>query len=300
MIRDVTGIHRIRRLYLQLLYRCNFACLHCFHGDRLTRTDTFTVEEADNLLDLMRDQYGTESVTLLGGEPFVHNGLAQVVRHAKRSLGMRVEICTNGYRIERTLTEIAPDLDLLRVSLDGVGPTHDAIRRQGSFDEALASLDIARHLGVPTGVTLTVTALNLAEVVPLAKALEQLEVRELKLHRMRLVGNAAAHPELLVPDVAANGALRLQLKEAQLSLNLVLDEDLSADPTPATCTTSGTTSEIDRIEADPRGALTMSCKAVELDANAFWYDKAADHIVYRPTATDELASPVPDVVYAHA
>ncbi|GAA4966680.1 hypothetical protein GCM10023238_38100 [Streptomyces heliomycini] len=114
MIREVTGIRKIRMLYLQLLYRCNFTCLHCFHGKRLQYADAFTADEAVGLLTLMRDEYGTEAVTLLGGEPFVHRDLSQVVRHAKEELGQRVEICTNGYRIERRLTEIAPHLDLLR------------------------------------------------------------------------------------------------------------------------------------------------------------------------------------------
>ncbi|MGJ3560063.1 hypothetical protein ACR6C2_21535 [Streptomyces sp. INA 01156] len=54
-------------LYLQLLYRCNFTCLHCFHGERLQYADAFTAEEAVSLLTLMRDEYGTQAVTLLGG-----------------------------------------------------------------------------------------------------------------------------------------------------------------------------------------------------------------------------------------
>ncbi|MFJ8974116.1 radical SAM protein [Streptomyces anulatus] len=146
----------------------------------------------------MRDQYGTEAVTLLGGEPFVHRDLAQVVRHAKEEPGLRVEICTNGYRIERRLTEIAPYLDLLRVSLEGVGSTNDGIRKQGSYQSALNALGLARDLCVPTGATMTVTSRNIAEVLPLGRALAQLGSRQLKLHHLRPVGNAADHPELLV------------------------------------------------------------------------------------------------------
>lgn len=94
MIEDVTGISRIRMLYLQLLYRCNFSCLHCFHGERLRHADAFSGEEAVNLIRLMRGQYGTDAVTLLGGEPFLHKELPQVVRYTRQELGMRVEICT--------------------------------------------------------------------------------------------------------------------------------------------------------------------------------------------------------------
>ncbi|CAM5494584.1 MULTISPECIES: radical SAM protein [Streptomyces] len=300
MIEEVTGIKKIRMLYLQLLYRCNFTCLHCFHGKRLQYADAFTVDEAADLLTLMRDEYGTEAVTLLGGEPFVHRDLAQVVRHAKEELGLRVEICTNGYRIERRLTEIAPYLDLLRVSLEGVGSTNDGIRKQGSYKSALEALRLARDLGVPTGATMTVTSRNIAEVLPLGRALAELGVRQLKLHHLRPVGNAADHPELLVTSPSAYGRLRDDLASADLPLEVIVDEDLSEDGAPQVCAPSDGPREIDRIEVDPRGALTMSCKAVGKDAHAFWYEKAAGRIVHKPSSVDELTLAVPDVVYGRA
>ncbi|MFJ9926682.1 radical SAM protein [Streptomyces misionensis] len=300
MIGEVTGIRKIRMLYLQLLYRCNFTCLHCFHGKRLQYADAFTAEEAVTLLALMRDEYGTEAVTLLGGEPFVYRELPQVVRRAKQELGQRVEICTNGYRIERRLTEIAPHLDLLRVSLEGVGSANDGIRRRGSYQSALSSLRLARDLGVPTGATMTVTSRNIGEVLPLASVLGQLGVRQLKLHQLRPVGNAADHPELLITDTAAYGRLREELAGTRLPLEVIVDEDLSESGAPEVCAPSGGPREIDRIEADPRGALTMSCKAVGKDSHAFWYEKAANRIVHRPSGTDELMLSVPDVVYARA
>ncbi|MCX5411213.1 radical SAM protein [Streptomyces sp. NBC_00059] len=297
MISEVTGIRRIRMLYLQLLYRCNFECLHCFHGKRLQHADAFTADEAINLLGLMRDQYGTEAVTLLGGEPFVYRDLTQVVQYAKRDLGLRVEICTNGYRIERRLTEIAPDLDLLRVSLEGIGSTNDHIRKFGSYRSALSALEIAQRLGVRTGATMTVTSRNIEEVLPLARVLQGYGVEQLKLHCLRPVGNAADHPELLIADPAAYTRLRGRLDAADLEIEVIVDADLSEAGAPDSCLPDGGPVEIERIEADPRGALTMSCKAVGKDSHAFWYDKLADHIDHRPSPTDELTLAVPDVVY---
>jgi MoaA/NifB/PqqE/SkfB family radical SAM enzyme len=286
-------------LYLQLLYRCNFGCLHCFHGERLKHADAFSPEEAINLLTLMHNQYGTESVTLLGGEPFVYKGLTRVVLYAKRELGLQVEICSNGYRIERRLAEIAPCLDLLRISLEGIGATNDGIRKVGSYQAALGALDYAREIGVPTGVTMTVTSGNLDDVLPLARTLQEFGARQLKLHCLRPVGNAASHLELLVTNPAAYVRLREQLRTVDLAIEVIIDEDLSAGGgAPQSCATAVRPPDIDRIEADPRGALTMSCKAVGKDSHAFWYDKLADHIVHRPSATDELTLAVPDVVYA--
>jgi Fe-coproporphyrin III synthase len=76
MIRDVAGIHKIRMVYLQLLYRCNFECQHCFHGERLQRRDAFSPDEAISFLRLMRGDYAVEAVTFLGGEPIPVPGLA--------------------------------------------------------------------------------------------------------------------------------------------------------------------------------------------------------------------------------
>jgi Fe-coproporphyrin III synthase len=297
VIREMTGINKIRMVYLQLLYRCNFECLHCFHGERLRRSDAFSVAEAISFLMLMRDEYGAEAVTLLGGEPFVYRDLPQVVHQARRQLGMRVEICTNGYRIERRLSELAADLDLLRVSLEGTGSINDHIRKRGSYQSALAALHVARGRGIATGATMTVTSVNIDEVVPLARTLQQAGVTQLKLHCLRPVGNAFDHPELFVADPAAYTRLRDQIHDAGLQIEVVLDADLSQHGAPAACASAGS-GAIERIEADPRGALTMSCKAVGKDAHAFWYDKTANQILYRPSAADELTLAVPDVVYA--
>ncbi len=299
MIHEITGIRKIRMLYLQLLYRCNFSCAHCFHGERLKHADAFTAEQACNLMRLMQSQHDTEAVTLLGGEPFVYRDLARVVRYAKHSLGLTVEICTNGYRVGPRLREIAPCIDLLRVSLEGIGNTNDLIRRTGSYDAALETLTLAKDLDMRTGATLTVNRYNIEEVADLARTLESLGVSQFKLHQLRPVGNAALHPEILVTNSTAYSDLREQLRSAALGIEVVLDEDLSEDSAPA-CGTPGARDEIDRIESDPRGALTMSCKAVGKDSHAFWYDKDADRIVYQPSTNDELALGIPNVVYSHA
>jgi len=268
VIREVTGIRKIRMVYLQLLYRCNFECLHCFHGERLKHSDAFSSAEAIRFLILMRDQYCTEAVTLLGGEPFLYKDLPVVVRQARQQLGLNIDA------------------------------TNDHIRKPGSHQSALNALCCARELGVRTGVTTTITSVNIAEVLPLARILEELGVVQLKLHCLRPVGNAFSHPELFIADSTAYMRLREELRNANLDIEIVLDEDLTANSSPAVCAHAGSPREIARIEADPRGALTMSCKAVGKDSHAFWYDKTANRITHRPSATDELTLAVPDVVYA--
>ncbi|WP_263166415.1 radical SAM protein [Streptomyces sp. SCSIO ZS0520] len=293
----MTGIDHIETLYLQLLFRCNFDCAHCFHGERLAWRDAYTYEQAQHLLALMKTDYQTSRVVLLGGEPLLHTRLPDLVRHARHDLGLRVEICTNGYRIERRLGQCADAIDLLRVSLEGLEVANDRIRRPGSFAAAMHTLAVARNLGIATGATMTVTRDTVDDVLPLARLLQEAGVGQLKLHCLRPVGNAVHHPELTVTEPTAYTGMLVEVKTAGLTIDIVADEDLvAAEPGCAVLDRGG---RIQRIESDPRGALTMSCKAVGKDAHAFWYDKAAGAIVHRPTVTDELTLPVADVVYTH-
>lgn len=147
---------------------------------------------------------------------------------------------------------------------------------------------------------MTVTSRNIDEVLPLARIMQQFGARHLKLHCLRPVGNAAHHTELLVTDPTAYSRLRDDLRSTALSIEIIVDDDLSETGAPELCSVPRNLREIERIEADPRGALTMSCKAVGRDGHAFWYDKNANRIVHRPSATDELTLAVPCVVYARA
>ncbi|MGF0173205.1 radical SAM protein [Streptomyces sp. Marseille-Q5077] len=300
MLDQVAGIVRVRMFYLQLQYKCNMRCKTCFHGKLLDAPDQFTLAEACAILDHFREVYQLEAVTLLGGEPLLYPHIEDVAAYAKR-IGLRVEICTNGHRGFRSrIQAVAPWLDKFRVSLDGLKDRHDVIRQAGSFEGAIEMVDLVRELGITTGATMTVTEGNLDDVVPLARLLEAHGVEELKLHALRLVGNAAENPDLEVVDAARYAGLHQQIEDARLGIRIVYDSDLSPEPTGEQCSNLVADGWLDRIESDPRGGLTVSCKAVGRDVNAFRWDKTTQLINYEPRANDEFAVGIPDVVYATA
>jgi MoaA/NifB/PqqE/SkfB family radical SAM enzyme len=300
MLDQITGITRVRMLYLQLLYRCNFSCRHCFHGELLKSPDRFNLADAQAILDHFRQVYRLDAVTFLGGEPLLYPHIVTICRYAK-DIGLSVEICTNGHDGFRNKIEaVASVLDKFRVSLDGLQPTHDALRQRGSFTAALSMVDLAVRVGITTGATMTVTNHNLDEVVPLARLLHDHGVRELKLHCLRLVGNAADNPDLEIIDPSRYAGLHRAIADADLGITVIYDSDLSPAPAAATCSNLVESGWLDRIEADPRGGLTVSCKAVGRDVNAFRWDKTKQVIVYEPRASDEFTVGIPDVIYQTA
>jgi MoaA/NifB/PqqE/SkfB family radical SAM enzyme len=292
----VTGVERIGMLYLQLLYRCNFACRHCFHGERLAWRDSFSLKEAVDLLAYFVERFELGTVCLLGGEPLLYPEIVPVARAAKE-LGLTVDLCSNGHSaFSRRLVELAPYLDRLRVSIDGLAATHDAIRQAGSFASALRTLELARESGIPTGVTTTVTAHNVDEIAALARLVEERGARDLTLHCLRRVGNAAGNPDLAVAEQQRYAEMHAALASAGLRLQVKYDSDLGGAAETESCSPT-TTRFLDRIEVDPRGALTMSCKAVGKDAHAFRWDRHGRTVHYEPTASDELQLHIPDVLY---
>ncbi|XVS65991.1 radical SAM protein [Actinosynnema sp. CA-299493] len=293
-----TGIERIATLYLQLLYQCNFNCAHCFHGENLKRKDRLTAEQASEIMRHFVAEYSTTRVVLLGGEPFLHDGVVAINDEAYR-MGLLTEICTNGHAVaRRRLPAMVGKLDKLRISLDGLRDAHDRIRKPGSYDDAIETIEFAANLGFKVGVTLTVTSLNVNDLPELTELLADRGVGELKLHQLRLVGNAEQNSHLVVDDMEA---VRQSVAACSERLNLLLDDDLLEtleQPPAISCGTEEKADSIARIEMSPDGALTMSCKAVGTNAHAFVWDLETDGGVrYLPTDHDEVLLGIPDVRY---
>lgn len=293
-IKETTGVQEIETLYLQLLYRCNFSCQHCFHGENLKRKERVTRPQAAEIMKHFITTYRTSKVVLLGGEPFLHDEIAEITADAYE-LGLATEICTNGHRVaRRKLASMVGKLGHLRISLDGLRDAHDEIRVDGSFVDAIETIEHAVILGFRIGVTMTVTSLNVRDLPQLVEVLADRGVSSLKLHQLRLVGNAERNPHLELHDA---DAIQLSLKACSDRLVVELDDDLLGVTAEDACGAAEQGQRLDRIEMSPAGALTMSCKAVGKDSHAFVWDFAGSSVVYRPTGHDEVQLGIPQVNY---
>ena len=104
---------------------CNLNCIYCpktegmenrvpenLKGRRLNVDDYIS-----NLKHLAR--HGLRGVAFTGGEPTLNPDLPIIVKAAS-SIFERVELTTNGRFLVEMLPQLAPHLDLLKVSLDAV------------------------------------------------------------------------------------------------------------------------------------------------------------------------------------
>jgi MoaA/NifB/PqqE/SkfB family radical SAM enzyme len=117
------------RMDIALSEYCNLTCQMCRRPSEARFMDKEVCKRA---LDEAR-LVGVETVSFSGGEPFVHPAIEELLAHAF-SLGIKVQLVTNGTLIKRDKLDFLSQLDCMTVSLDGLEDAHDFIRqRQGTW-----------------------------------------------------------------------------------------------------------------------------------------------------------------------
>lgn len=162
--------HRIPILaMLELTYRCNLACRHCYVLHKIQEERPAHVREEDALraLDALA-LLGTLDVTITGGEPTFHKGHRRILRHSK-DLHLQTTFKTNGatFTDPRSVEAYAEDPGHeTHLSLyGGSAATHDAFTSiPGSFDRTVRALRELARVGIPCTVSCTIWRENAHEM----------------------------------------------------------------------------------------------------------------------------------------
>ena len=184
---DDTPLHEppVRALSLAVAQKCNLGCTYCYaqQGDFGGPAMSMPEETAAASVDLLFGDVGRgERVNLsfLGGEPLLNRPVIRaatrqaVARAAEKGCRVTFSITTNGTRVDATDAAFFEEHGFaVTVSLDGIGPAHDALRPfrsgRGSFDAVMAKvaplLDAQRRMQVSARVTVTPSNLGLRETL---------------------------------------------------------------------------------------------------------------------------------------
>lgn len=136
---------------LELTYRCNFECVHCYCVVDPAKTPTeMTTAEWQDVLDQLADAGGL-AVALTGGDPFVRKDFFEIAEYA-REKRFALRILTNGsFVTERNADRIAR-LKPAHVSISLYGATrasYEAVTGDPDFyDRSLAGIRRLKERGV--------------------------------------------------------------------------------------------------------------------------------------------------------
>jgi sulfatase maturation enzyme AslB (radical SAM superfamily) len=175
---------------------CNLRCKHCYVGNDLL--DSAVYYSASSVLRFVRDLPSLDRVTVLGGEPFFHPMLIEIIT----AFGQHT---CNERRITTNLTICNDDIlnTLMRarfrvcVSLDGhTAAQHDDLRGEGAFRKTINNLKRVIRDGHDVEITHTLTAQNIQYFWQFVSLCRAVGVTRLNLHRVSLRGNALRNRHL--------------------------------------------------------------------------------------------------------
>ena len=133
---------------LDLTYRCNERCVHCYldHDDH----GEMTTAEIKDLLDQMADA-GVFYLTISGGEILMRRDFFEILEHA-RALMFCVKLKTNGVLIRKKEAQRLRALHVESVQISVYShraEVHDAITKMpGSFRQSIAAVRLLREEGL--------------------------------------------------------------------------------------------------------------------------------------------------------
>jgi radical SAM protein with 4Fe4S-binding SPASM domain len=196
--RDVDRKARPIYAVWELTLRCDLACRHCSSRAGRARADELDTVEALGVARQLAE-LGVREVTLIGGEAYLRDDWLDVVR-AVRSGGMRCTMVTGGRALSRERAAAARDAGLegVSVSVDGLAPTHDALRGRGAFDGAMRALAAARDAGLQISANTQIGRANLDEIPALFERLADAGIAAWQAQITVPMGRAADRDDIIL------------------------------------------------------------------------------------------------------
>ncbi|MCB2227368.1 MAG: radical SAM protein [Desulfarculaceae bacterium] len=192
----------LRYLELQLTWRCNLACAHCYLGPA-AKID-LPVEQVAAILREFEAMGGLR-VMLSGGEPLMHPWWDEI-NALLAALPVRRVLLSNGQLLGVKILERL-NCDEVQISLDGLEPGHERLRGKGSFAKAVAAARAVKASGRDLSIATMVHANNLDQFEELGRLVRSLGAIEWGIDAPSLTGRLASNPELAVSPEQAVEAM---------------------------------------------------------------------------------------------
>ena len=148
-----------RQVSIALTNACELSCPYCYAPKRPASLDfcllTTWLEELD--------ENGCLGIGFGGGEPTLYRQFPEICRFAAENTNLAVTFTTHGHNLDEGLiARLNGRVHFLRISMDGVGPTYEALRGR-PFSSLLHRIRIAKSLA-PFGINYVVNKQTIADL----------------------------------------------------------------------------------------------------------------------------------------
>lgn len=193
----------IQKMHVEVTYRCNFRCPHCYNTTHGGGTSELTTKEWKSVLDQL-GELGCWLVTFTGGEAFVRKDILELLHYACEK-GFSININTNGSLIDEKTVEflesLRPFIQSIDISIYGADAfSHDTLSaRPGSFYTTRRALRLLRDARLSV----------LAKFITMRDNFDGVELFEDEMRKLRIPYNVSTGS--LIPQTNRNTKPLVQL-----------------------------------------------------------------------------------------
>lgn len=220
--------------FIEITNSCNMRCKHCMNWSAQNSNEGF---EKEKILKLIKELHenNTEEIYISGGEPLLYPYIDDVILYAN-SLGIKVTLATNALEISNHLETIKKGVQLVSISLDGIGETHDKFRGvTGAFDNCIKMFKLLKENNVKTRISAMIWKENIEELEEMISLAKSCGVSKVNLAFLIPEGRAKTDDTIKLPtekyretvDIVAK--LRKKYKsedfDIEIRRNNILNED---------------------------------------------------------------------------
>ncbi len=150
--------------------RCSLRCEHCYlDASYLTgdKTDEFSLEECNKLIDQMAEINPQACLILTGGEPLLRPDIFGIASYATEK-GFMVVMGSGGNLIDDSIAKRLKDSGVkgVGVSIDSLDPAvHDSFRGvPGAFAKTMSGIESLKRVGLDFQIQTSVSTRNINEI----------------------------------------------------------------------------------------------------------------------------------------
>jgi radical SAM protein with 4Fe4S-binding SPASM domain len=190
----------LRYLELQLTWRCNLKCRHCYLGPQ--KKKDLPLQDAINISREFESMGGLR-LLISGGEPLLYPSLRQYLEKIS-SMKIRRVLLTNGTKITSENIKWL-NVDEIQFSLDGWKDGHEILRGKGSFDKVVQAIKTTKDSGIQVSIATMVHQKNLNDFNQMKSFISEIDAFEWGIDALCLSGNLNQNESLnVLPQQAAD------------------------------------------------------------------------------------------------
>jgi radical SAM protein with 4Fe4S-binding SPASM domain len=219
--------YKLDELWLYYTLACNLRCKHCLVNAGKSLKKELTTEEFKKVID-EAVKLGVRRFYITGGEPFIKEGIFELIRYITKTKKRELIILTNATLFDdKKIAELkklmSPKL-ILQVSLEGpYAKIHDKLRGKGSFDAAVKGIKKLIGIGIVPIISTAISKFNEKEIAKTSRYLSKLGIKEHNILWMHAKGRGAQNVnELFVPSDNIGRTMR-KLKRSYKEQEVILD-----------------------------------------------------------------------------